>query len=430
MKNLKVYLFNVGQGDHTLIELPNGEFGIIDCKSLKFKDNKGRFKNKEIPATFFFQNYTEKSGENPIISFLIISHNDYDHISGLNELLQYFIDNKICVKNIFYSSTVDSFFRTQINKSIKEFDPEEYPSKIGIKLSSYQDKLLRTFDYQKKLLEEINGSIEYGRIIRNHKISSESPEIECVAPKGKHVIAFEEKVIADGMSSLIPLILSRDSDEITNTSEDTFEVEGMRITLRADRNPISLVIQIKIKNHSILFTGDSPPKIMLESIDGLEIRKSNCIKVSHHGSRNSSSEELWGIISSENRRMHAMVSAGTQYKHPHVELSKDIKSVNSDYLMYRTNYCFSCLNVLNFKEEPFEWYDNSIEKNHELKGLSKLTNKILPKKNEHKGLAAWVYEFDEKIKDPIVTIGMSYYSPFYNECPVEKVNCAIECKID
>src|SRR5690242_1735224 len=67
---LTVFLFNVGQGDHILLKLPNGEYGIIDSYY------ETRLGLKEPPALTLLDSLMTKDSKKPIISFICISHPD------------------------------------------------------------------------------------------------------------------------------------------------------------------------------------------------------------------------------------------------------------------------------------------------------------------------------------------------------------------
>ncbi len=83
-------------------------------------------------------------------------------------------------------------------------------------------------------------------------------------------------------------------------------------------NDGSVVGRLVYGNTSVMFTGDSPQKIerYLVSLDGKNLA-SDVLKVGHHGSRTSSSEEFVGFVSP----VYATISvgAGNTYGHPHQE---------------------------------------------------------------------------------------------------------------
>ncbi len=83
-------------------------------------------------------------------------------------------------------------------------------------------------------------------------------------------------------------------------------------------NDGSIVGRLVYGNTSVMFTGDSPSQIerYLISLDGKNL-KSDILKVGHHGSRTSTSEEFVGFVSP----ITAVISdgKGNKYGHPHQE---------------------------------------------------------------------------------------------------------------
>lgn len=86
-----------------------------------------------------------------------------------------------------------------------------------------------------------------------------------------------------------------------------------------DTNDASVVAKLVYGKNSFLFTGDSLQKMekYLVSLDGKNL-DSDVLKVGHHGSKTSSSEEFLGYISPE----YAVISVGedNKYGHPHQEI--------------------------------------------------------------------------------------------------------------
>ena len=113
--NLKVFIFNVGQGDHTLILLPNNELGIIDCH---YSNSLG---HTELPVITFIRRLRDlkiiDQKEQIIFKFLCITHPDNDHIRGLNQLLDFIDrDENITVENIWW------YKGFKIGELLKEFN--------------------------------------------------------------------------------------------------------------------------------------------------------------------------------------------------------------------------------------------------------------------------------------------------------------------
>ncbi len=88
---------------------------------------------------------------------------------------------------------------------------------------------------------------------------------------------------------------------------------------KVDSNDGSIVAKLVYGNNSFLLTGDSPQKIeqYLVSLDSKEI-DADVLKVGHHGSKNSTSENFLGYVSPD----YAVISAGkgNNYGHPHQEV--------------------------------------------------------------------------------------------------------------
>ena len=86
-----------------------------------------------------------------------------------------------------------------------------------------------------------------------------------------------------------------------------------------DTNTASIVAKLNYGSASFLFTGDSPKSIekYLVSLDGKNLQ-SNVLKIGHHGSKTSTSEQFLGYVDPE----YAVISAGknNRYGHPHQEV--------------------------------------------------------------------------------------------------------------
>lgn len=86
-----------------------------------------------------------------------------------------------------------------------------------------------------------------------------------------------------------------------------------------DTNDASIIAKLQYGGRSFLFTGDSPQKMekYLVSLDK-ENLDADVLKVGHHGSKTSSSQEFLGYVSPE----YAVISVGKEnkYGHPHQEV--------------------------------------------------------------------------------------------------------------
>lgn len=125
--------------------------------------------------------------------------------------------------------------------------------------------------------------------------------------------------------------------------EHVYAKRGMRINLGAgvfceilfpetsvlgwDTNTSSIVLRLTYGEKSFLLTGDSPSSIegYLTKTYGKGI-KSTVLKLGHHGSRTSSSQEFLGFVDPE----HVIISAGedNKYGHPHKEVVDRLAAMN------------------------------------------------------------------------------------------------------
>lgn len=117
---LIVHFIDVGQGDSTLIEFPNGVVVLIDCG-----DN-----NKGIDVV----NYI-KSKNIALNNLLIATHPDADHIGGCDKVLQQ-IKTDMVIDNGEFSNTItyrdyiaqidDEAYKKALTDSIIDIDPEVF----------------------------------------------------------------------------------------------------------------------------------------------------------------------------------------------------------------------------------------------------------------------------------------------------------------
>jgi competence protein ComEC len=112
-----------------------------------------------------------------------------------------------------------------------------------------------------------------------------------------------------------------------------FDVSEAEAATRANVNNASIVMRADYGEMSFLLTGDIEKrveKIVLEGIDS-KVLNVDVLKVGHHGSKSSTTEELINIVSPQ----MAVISVGgdNKYGHPH----NDVLNRLSDVLIMRTD---------------------------------------------------------------------------------------------
>lgn len=224
-KNLKITSLYVGQGDCSVIEIPQHGLFIIDG---------GNFGNGETIEKYIkYLGYDEIQG-------IMVSHSDSDHIGGVLELLE----EPIPIEQVFISQ-VDSSSNLQM--LLLQCEKEKIPI---YSLSS-------------------GDRFQYGKL-----------QIECIAPQ--------------------------------------------QDCMMADNNENSIVCKLGYDKFSALFTGDQSK----ETIENLYrmYDEITLLKVSHHGSRTGTSQELLLKLQPK----YAMISCGrnNRYGHPHGEVVTLLEEAN------------------------------------------------------------------------------------------------------
>lgn len=145
----------------------------------------------------------------------------------------------------------------------------------------------------------------------------------------------ENKVYNEIKDKGIPLVILKESDLIwldKNTSIKVLSPNEDLIKRELKGNNLSLVFLLSYYNKEILFTGDMEKEVEWKLIDKIE-QPIDIIKVPHHGSNTSSSEELLNKINPS----IAIISVGRNnfYGHPNKEIIDRYMELGSK--IYRTD---------------------------------------------------------------------------------------------
>lgn len=103
--------------------------------------------------------------------------------------------------------------------------------------------------------------------------------------------------------------------------------------ISSDPNQNSLVFLMKYDNYSFLFTGDADSSVEKNILSKYNLEHCNFLKVAHHGSKTSSSEEFISTINPD----ISVISCGykNKYGHPNEETIASLEKYNSK--IYRTD---------------------------------------------------------------------------------------------
>ena len=122
-------------------------------------------------------------------------------------------------------------------------------------------------------------------------------------------------------------------DEVVDLGDGVFlKIFYPSLTLEGkDTNESSVVMKIIYGDSDILLMGDAPTDVekYLAMTEGKNL-KSDILKVAHHGSRNSLSEEFFSAVSPE----YSIISAGkdNSFGHPHKEIINALNDIGTNIL--------------------------------------------------------------------------------------------------
>ena len=370
----RIYLFNVGQGDHLLIRLPSGAYGIID---FYYSRTEGF---TCPPSLTYFRALQAEMGKakfktNIKIAFVCFSHYDMDHIKGLSESFSWLSKNVGEIGAFWLPGSRSEEFMVSLldeklndlKEKLKKIDPEIL-KQITVNRAHYK-KELKLFNTEFHKWKTNNPKAT--EVLRGLKLLdpfAADPDITsfCLGPLEDHLEDFET------LNSL------KVASRLLNITDDRFNQLAKTMASDQDSNIVSHIIWIKHLGKNLFFGGDCHLTVWEDCLDKFDQSKykkdtimgpvrSDFIKASHHGSKTCTDNELWNRIADEKKTIVA-VSAGQHngYKHPSDQWLKDVKN-STKYDIYSTNSCANCILKLPFDNgsqtknqscsEPFHWLE-------------------------------------------------------------------------
>lgn len=259
--NVHIGFFNIGMGDCTVIKGPKGEIGIIDCGSTNFGNTRIEDVKNEI------EGFVGRSIEE--VDFVLVTHSDSDHYNQLGELLG--------------STTIHEFYHADL-------------------LGAFSNNDFRRW---------IHGSGKYAKKMANIK---KIIPITVNATKKPSILL---KDWTKGTATCKIHVLA------SNVDVDSIVIEGFEKPKKAYRtNTLSAVVKITSASAEWLIAGDATShteKFLTDNKSG--VLKSDVIRVGHHGSGSSSSDNFVkevdpkiAVISSAENNSHHLPLKSVVYK--------------------------------------------------------------------------------------------------------------------
>lgn len=281
--DLVVHFVDVGQGDATIIELPDNKKVIIDG---------GKDKEKSKLLNYIDKNITFADVNNKYFDYAILTHPDEDHCGGLDDVLE------------LYPAKV--FYRPREFSSYKDWLDPIKKDLVG----SFTEQT--TLAYQ-KVLDTVYKSKEKGKTEQIYISNYDEADSPTIKPK-----------------------------DVEKGEDNYYEIEFFTPIKNnyKDRNDYSPIMILEYEDIKMAFSGDAEKEAEAEFVDKISADKNNkdskyyrfsdnysgvdVIKLGHHGSRTSSSENYLKAITNEQKRADVLTVAScglnNSYGHPHKEV--------------------------------------------------------------------------------------------------------------
>jgi beta-lactamase superfamily II metal-dependent hydrolase len=339
---LKVYLFNVGQGENILLELANGEYGIID---FYYEGGLAKGGLDEPPVLTYLRYLKDVEKKSVVISFICISHPDLDHIKGADTFLDWVRAEGILVRNFWMFAGTDfkglaAGLRKAYERMPKPLDNPDRPVEINDRLRGVRAYLEAWKTNQPEYLQDC-------RLLAD----LDSDTLACVlGPRGHHIKTFTDKVNHDFYRMII---------------------EGTKGT-KARGNLVSSIIKVAFRKHTLLFGGDTGLDVWVDCLDHIATMKSektcamepaNFIKASHHGSKYSSSVQFWERVLHNESCVGISAGMNEQLNHPNRETIDHIRQAakrqSAKVRIYSTNVGEHCDCTANLPKVQVDWFSQA-----------------------------------------------------------------------
>jgi hypothetical protein len=246
---------------------------------------------------------------NEKIDLFVITHTDNDHIGGVIQFVKNYGEKDLVEEYWFNYSNLDIPIRSSTT-DISIID--------GIKLREYLELKSKLPDND--ITSELHVNL-HGAIIR--VLSPTKPVLD----------NYKEKWVAEEKEQdYIPLI------GIDKNDYDFTIDQLSRVNFREDlklENKISIAFLLEINETRLLFLADSHPSIVINELRNLGYSKENklhidCVKLSHHGSKYNTNDELLSLIQCQ--KFIVCANGKNRYYFPHKEaLSRVINNSERDF---------------------------------------------------------------------------------------------------
>lgn len=284
---LVVHYIDVGQGDCIYIAFPDGTDMLIDCGS---QGGSSKYQTSAI---------SDLKALNPDgkIDRVMATHSDQDHVSYLDEVLSEFQVGNVYMPNI----------RPKSGKSVK---------------INGRDVMVDSLDESKLVMFRDEDTIDTDSYAEFFIAALSEPNCNITLNIGKYEIRGQDYTFTF-------YCLSQKEWDIRSLKDKKGHPDATQI------NAVSPIGILEYAGRRLVFTGDSNNSNEKYYCETYPYVDCDVLKVAHHGSRTSSSEDFLQHVKCE----YAVISAGGKsYGHPEQETLDRLKA-NGIQKIHRTDKC-------------------------------------------------------------------------------------------
>ncbi|MEM9916590.1 MAG: hypothetical protein AAF990_00760 [Bacteroidota bacterium] len=394
---LQVYVFNVGQGEHQLLRLPDGSYGIIDSY---FDPQVNSL--REPPGLTFLKKRLQKK-EEIHIRFLHFSNHHQDNFKGVQQWINWIEKNNIRLDYLVFPGT--AAFQA-LSKRLPDFATDEEVLSLLFQRRPDLTDRISSFNANRsssaiQALETFKKDCEVSFSTKQKKHHPSEKCIELNVSAIREIFLFEENEMLS-VYCLAPMdkILNRLSKQAPEDFLEYFFSDKDQQQYFNEKEDSSNVLLFRFGQHDLIFGGDAGLKNIKASLKALSDKQSSqtdgyftadFLKLFRQGDASSSELDGWENLLKKSTDVHIAISAGTNYKynHPHNETIQDLEAAaekgNFQPLYYPTNYQhLKTREDLSVSPPPMEnislWSNKSSVKKHKKQSKKKglLTNAAIP----------------------------------------------------
>jgi beta-lactamase superfamily II metal-dependent hydrolase len=265
---------------------------------------------------------------------IICTHYDYDHIGGLDRLIDIYGQKIGEVWMHKTSEIIELADKISIDYEKSGFLPDEASELLAIEygtgIVTPDDEdiqiVLRQLKHEVEILKKLRKIIEPKEPIYNHCTLEGWPEIKVMGPtKEYYKTLFPDHFDVKEFLNLELGELKNNKDDLGNDSEKSalIKLDQFKRAALSPANLNSAIIMIETDKGKLLFSGDAG----IESFKNIpnyktELKNIEWLKVPHHGSANNLDRELIELM----RPKYAFISGKTHVSSIVVEALKEVDS--------------------------------------------------------------------------------------------------------